>query len=275
MVPGVGGNVLIFAQLARLLGPDQPFYGLQARGLDGKETPFNSVPEMARHFAKEILQVCPQGPYVVAGACTGGLIAYEIAQMLTTQGKHVSLLMLDTWHPSSYLKHQNTWALKLWLPLFIAAKVAEDLQELLRTPLKNWASFLRLRVQRTLSVVQAAATEGEKHMTDTRDAEWQVERVTQATFQAVARYVVDSYPGRLLNIVASKRHVAEAVVDTRHMWAELAGGESHTVHVGAADSGLLFSSPHVEDVARHIQAFLAADAQGETARDGHIHDISE
>jgi len=274
MVPGVGGNVLIFAQLARLLGPGQPFYGLQARGLDGKETPFNSVPEIARHFAKEILQVCPQGPYVVAGACTGGLIAYEIAQLLTGQGKQASLLMLDTWHPCSYPKHRNTWALKLWLPFFIAAKVGEDLQGLLRTPLRKWASFLRLKAQRTLSVVQAAATEGEKHRTDTRDTEWQVERVTQATFHAVARYVVDSYPGRLLNIVASKRHVAEAVVDTRHMWAELAGGESHTVHVGAADSGLLFSSPHVEDVAKHVQAFLAADAQGETARDGHIHDIS-
>ena len=60
MVPGVGGNVLIFAQLARLLGLDQPFYGLQARGLDGIEEPFISVPEMARHYA-EIRTLRPKG----------------------------------------------------------------------------------------------------------------------------------------------------------------------------------------------------------------------
>ncbi|MEK7761829.1 MAG: phosphopantetheine-binding protein, partial [Nitrospirota bacterium] len=35
MVPGVGGNVLVFAKLARILGTEQPLYGLQARGLDG------------------------------------------------------------------------------------------------------------------------------------------------------------------------------------------------------------------------------------------------
>ncbi|MEO5956482.1 MAG: amino acid adenylation domain-containing protein [Nitrospiraceae bacterium] len=274
MVPGVGGNVLIFAQLARLLGQDQPFYGLQARGLDGKETPFISVPEIATHFVKEIQQLCPQGPYAIAGACTGGLIAYEMAQMLTAQGKQVSLLMLDTWHSSSYPQHQNSWAMKLWLPLFIARKIVEDFQDLLRTPLKDWVSFIRHKGQRALSVVQGAATEEEKGVADTREAEWQVERVTQATFHAVARYVVHSYSGRLLNIVASKRHLAESAIDTRYMWTELADGESQTVRVGAADSGLLFSSPHVEDVARHVQAFLDTDGQGETALDGHIREIS-
>ena len=274
MVPGVGGNVLIFAQLARLLGHDQPFYGLQARGLDGKETPFISVPEIATHFVKEIRQLCPQGPYAIAGACTGGLIAYEMAQLLTAQGEQVSLLMLDTWHPSSYPQHRNSWVMKLWLPLFIARKIMEDFQHLLRTPLKDWVSFLRHKGQRALSVVQEAATEEEKGMADTRESEWQVERVTQATFHAVARYAVHAYPGHLLNIVASKRHIAESAIDTRYMWAELAGGESQTVRVGAADSGLLFSSPHVEDVAKHVQAFLAADGQGETAFDGHIRDMS-
>lgn len=274
MVPGVGGNVLIFAQLARLLGHDQPFYGLQARGLDGKETPFISVPEIATHFVKEIRQLCPQGPYVIAGACTGGLIAYEMAQLLTAQGEHVSLLMLDTWHPSSYPQHRNRWTMKLWLPFFIVRKIVESAQNLFRTPLKDWVWFLRHKGQRALSVVQKVVTEEAKGVADTREAEWQVERVTQATFHAVAHYAVYAYPGRLLNIVASNRHIAESAIDTRYMWTELAGGESQTVLVGAADSGLLFSSPHVEDVARHVQAFLAADGQGETALDGHIRDMS-
>ena len=117
MVPGVGGNVLVFARLARLLGLDQPFYGLQPRGLDGKEAPFISVPEMARHFVKEIKKLRPQGPYVIAGSCTGGLIAYEMAQQLMAQGDEVTLLVMETWHPSSYRKHPRTWLTGIWLPL--------------------------------------------------------------------------------------------------------------------------------------------------------------
>ena len=36
-VHGGGGNVLIYRELARHLGEDYPFYGLQARGLDGSK----------------------------------------------------------------------------------------------------------------------------------------------------------------------------------------------------------------------------------------------
>jgi amino acid adenylation domain-containing protein len=38
-----GGNVLNFKDLARHLGPDQPFYGLQAQGLDGSRPRHGSV----------------------------------------------------------------------------------------------------------------------------------------------------------------------------------------------------------------------------------------
>ena len=92
-VPGVGGNVLVFARLAKLLGDAQPFYGLQARGLDGKEKPFMRVEEMAAHYIEEIRSIQPHGPYLIGGTCTGGLAAYEIAQQLMAQGR----LVLRSW----------------------------------------------------------------------------------------------------------------------------------------------------------------------------------
>ncbi len=101
-VPGVGGNVLVFARLAKLLGNDQPFYGLQARGLDGKEKPFMRVEDMAAHYIDEIRSVQPQGPYLIGGTCTGGLAAYEIAQQLTAKGEEVVLAIIESWHPRSY-----------------------------------------------------------------------------------------------------------------------------------------------------------------------------
>ena len=268
MVPGVGGNVLIFAQLARLLGPDQPFYGLQARGLDGKEVPFTSVLEMARHYIAEIRAIRPQGPYILVGICTGGLIAYEMAQQLFEQGEDVTLVVMDTWHPTSYRPHRHKWPMRIWLPLFILWRTMGNIHVLLRLPMKDWRPFVQRKSERLMSFLQRRTTEDELFV------EFQVERVTQSTRQAVARYAVHKYPGRILNIVTSKRNVVTTVIDTRYVWTELSGGGSQTVHVAAADSGLLLTSPHVEEVSGHLQAFLVVDAQDEITLDRRTRDTS-
>ncbi|MEO8338251.1 MAG: amino acid adenylation domain-containing protein [Nitrospirota bacterium] len=268
MVPGVGGNVLVFAQLARLLGSDQPFYGLQARGLDGKETPFTSVPEMASHYIAEIRTVRPQGPYVVLGLCTGGLIAYEMAQQLRERGEAVTLIMMDTWHPTSYRPHRHTWPMRFWLPLFIVWRTMGNIHVLLRMSIKDWRPFVQRKCERLMSFLQ------NRTVMDELFVEFQVERVTQSTRQAVARYAMRKYPGRILNIVASKRNVAETVTDTRSVWEELGGGGSQTVQVAARDSGLLLTSPHVGEVSWHLQAFLAGESQKESAGDRPPSDMS-
>jgi thioesterase domain-containing protein len=268
MVPGVGGNVLVFAQLAKLLGVDQPFYGLQARGLDGKSAPFTSVPDMARHYVAEIRNVRPKGPYFLLGICTGGLIAYEMAQQLLDQGEAATLVMMDTWHPSSYRPYRYSWPMKLWLSLFIAWRTMGNIHLLLRMSIKEWVPFIRHKSERLMSFLRSKTGKDELFV------EFQVERVTQSTRQAVARYAMRKYPGRILNIVASKRNVAETVTDTRYVWKDLGSGGTQTVQVAATDSGLLLTSPHVGEVAGHLQAFLASDAQDETARDRRPRDMS-
>ncbi len=87
LIPGVGGNVLMFGLLSKLLGPDQPTYGLQARGLDGQEKPFTRIPDMAAHYLSELRNARPSGPYVLCGSCTGGVVAFEMAQHLVAQGR--------------------------------------------------------------------------------------------------------------------------------------------------------------------------------------------
>jgi thioesterase domain-containing protein/acyl carrier protein len=259
MVPGVGGNVLVFAQLAKLLGPNQPSYGLQARGLDGKEAPFTSVPEMASHYVTQIRRFRPNGPYTVLGSCTGGLIAYEMAQQLVGQGQAVTLVVMDTWHPSTYRPHRYRLPMTFGLPLFLLWRVMRTIPRLVRLPIKDWVSFIQHQCKRLMSVSQTNAAK------DVLFVEFQVERVTRATLQAVARYDVRKYPGHILNIVASKRYVAQSVTDTRHVWPELGGKGSKTVQVAAINSGQLLVTPHVEEVTKHLQAFLGEDTQNEPA----------
>jgi thioesterase domain-containing protein/acyl carrier protein len=91
-VPGVGGNVVYFYELAHHLGPDQPFYGLQAVGLDGKSAPLSSIEEMAAHYLKELQTIQPQGPYLLGGHSFGGLVAFEMSLQLQKQGHEVAFL---------------------------------------------------------------------------------------------------------------------------------------------------------------------------------------
>jgi thioesterase domain-containing protein/acyl carrier protein len=95
-----GGNILNFTHLARRLEPDQPFYGLQAVGLDGTREPYETVEEMALHYLTEIRSVQRTGPYALGGQSFGGYVAYEIARQLTAVGERVALVaLLETWSP--------------------------------------------------------------------------------------------------------------------------------------------------------------------------------
>lgn len=89
--PG-GGNVLCYIRLSKYLGDDQPFYGLQAPGVDGIRQPLISISDMADEYCSAIRQRQPHGPYHIAGWSAGGVIAYEVAQKLTAAGEKVNYL---------------------------------------------------------------------------------------------------------------------------------------------------------------------------------------
>ncbi len=96
-----GGNVLFYRDLARHLGEDQPFYGFQAYGLDGKNPPHTSVESMAQHYIGEMREFQPEGPYYLGGSSFGGLLAFEMARQLAATGQEVGLLALfDTYGPN-------------------------------------------------------------------------------------------------------------------------------------------------------------------------------
>ncbi|ACK67643.1 amino acid adenylation domain protein [Rippkaea orientalis PCC 8801] len=96
-VPGVGGNVIYLYDLARYLGKDHPFYGLQSVGLDGESAPYTTIKAMAEHYIKLIQSVQPKGPYYLGGHSFGGWVAFEMAQQLQQQGQEVKCLaLLDT-----------------------------------------------------------------------------------------------------------------------------------------------------------------------------------
>lgn len=101
VIHGAGGNVLNFRSLAVGMGPQQTFYGVQAKGVDGTP-PSTTIEEMAELYLAEIERVVPNGPYLLGGYSGGGVVALEIAQRLVARSKRVDLLaFLDTFHPGT------------------------------------------------------------------------------------------------------------------------------------------------------------------------------
>ncbi len=103
LVPGGHGGMAEMALYARSLShlrSDICVFGHLASGLDGRSAVHRSVPEMAAAYLDDIRSVQPAGPYLIAGECVGGSVAWEIGRQLAGDGDPVGLvLLLDSWFP--------------------------------------------------------------------------------------------------------------------------------------------------------------------------------
>ena len=116
IISGIGGNVIRFHTLSRLLHSDQPVYALQPPGLDSQGPFLTRVEDMAAHYLREIRALQTVGPYYLAGYSFGGIVTFAIAQQLVADGEEVALLaMLDApeWHYECRRVAQAPWGARL------------------------------------------------------------------------------------------------------------------------------------------------------------------
>jgi thioesterase domain-containing protein len=198
-------------------------------------------------------RVQPVGPYLIAGVCTGGLVAYEIAQQLAAKGDHATVFMLDTWHPDSYVRYRHKWFGHMFMTGVVLEKIVADLRGIIRRPPTEWWPDLTRKSKVLFSLFSQSMTE---HI---QDQDFQIQRLTQATFLAVAHYHVRRFAGPVVNIVASRRRVDDVIPDTRHHWAHLGNKDSCTFDIPAENSGRLLVSPYVEQVVTCLRPYLRPD----------------
>ncbi|MCP4696151.1 MAG: SDR family NAD(P)-dependent oxidoreductase [Gammaproteobacteria bacterium] len=111
------GDVPALAALAAKIGSDQPFYTLRPP-LNGRQLPNTQM--LAARYVQTLRKIQPQGPYLLGGYCSGGLMAFEMAQQLWTQGEQVELLaLLDTPYTISHFFHTNFQFLQRSLAKFL------------------------------------------------------------------------------------------------------------------------------------------------------------
>ncbi|MBD2786510.1 alpha/beta fold hydrolase, partial [Xenorhabdus sp. DI] len=111
LVHETSGDPLVYSPLAALLPPELPVYALQALGIHTLAHPPLSIEALAACHIQAIRRVQPHGPYRLAGWSIGGLIAYEIAQQLTTDGETVEFIgMIDSYHHAAKGSHERSTA---------------------------------------------------------------------------------------------------------------------------------------------------------------------
>jgi thioesterase domain-containing protein len=141
-VPGHNGDVFCYVDLARHLGKNQPLFALQAPGMEPGQNPLTTIGEIATLFARDMAAVQPEGPYLLAGFCLGGSIAFELAQQLTAKGQQVSLLILfGSPCPTALAPHYRTQA----AVMNIAGRFLRHGSALAQRRPSKWSQYLRER----------------------------------------------------------------------------------------------------------------------------------
>ena len=245
-VHGVGGDVLVFRDLAELLGSDQPVYGLRARGLDGRRQRHERVEEMAEAYVREIQALRAKGPYLLAGQSFGGLVVYEMAQRLVAAGQDVRMLALfDTYGPG-----YRTFPSSLH-------RVESHLRHIWNLALPKKVEYVKIRVRAARMLLARRL--------------WQVaDRTLRALGQPMPRavenaegthylrasrmYEVRPYPGTITLFRAEEQPVGLRA-DPYLGWGPLAGSGVDVYEVPGSHEGHLFQ-PHVVKVAEAMRTAL-------------------
>jgi amino acid adenylation domain-containing protein len=246
----VGGNVLEYYSLANQLGRGQPIYGIQSPGLDGIQTPLTQIEAMAANYITEIKTVQPDGPYLLAGYSFGGLIAFEIARQLESQGEKVNLLaLLDTESPS---------LLNVRPPLF--PTVGIHLQNFQQLNVLDKIKYIKDRLVFRL-MYQNRENSQKEFMLDNWDTDLPPEylKVLEANFQAGENYIGKFYPGKITLFRSSIQPITQALHPDLG-WDDLAGVVE--VHDVSGHHSSLLKEPYIEALAWQLKLCIERLADG-------------
>ena len=237
---GLGGSVIDFFQVVKNIRTSHPIQGMQAKGLDGTEEPFDRIEDMAEFYLEAIRQVQPHGPYLLAGYSLGGLVIFEMAQRLTADGEKVALLaMLDSYPDIRYLSLTQRVRLVTRLATRRATNAIKlpvgDALSLVIRPSRGRALAPRVSYQPPADVPLSPA----------------MQRAREYAYLALARYQPRFYPGKI-------RFVRAAIPtdfpgNPAAVWAHLAK-EFEVETVPGDHLGIM--STHYEELALAISRYV-------------------
>ncbi|GAA6619990.1 non-ribosomal peptide synthetase [Scytonema sp. NUACC26] len=249
LIHPLGGEVLCYRSLSIHIGKDQPIYGIQPQGIDGKQPLLTKIEDMAALYIKEIQSIQPQGPYYLGGYSLGGTIAYEIAQQLRQQGQETAILiMLDSgvlgqtkrlpFIARTFIHFENL--IKAG-PAYISTKV---------TGWTQWALFhLRHKYLNFLGDVKSLSQD-DPHL-----------KIMDSNLMAWDRYTYQPFSGRIAVLRTNERcldaqdRAVGLQYDPLLGWGSLVNGEIDVYHIPGSHF-TMFDEPNVREVSEKLKCVL-------------------
>jgi amino acid adenylation domain-containing protein len=224
-VHGLGGTVMRFRDLARHMAPDQPFFGIQAKGLDGAEPCLERVEDMAEVYLQDLRSAHPAGPYYLGGYSFGGYVALEMARRLLDQGEEVrSLVLLDTYVAGSQSLLGRFMTLSTAQKIAYARRRARRYRKNLRRRIEFW--FLPPAVK----------------------------KVRRGCGAAEHSYELRSYPERIVLFRAGEKGL-RGLEEPGDGWQRYAAGGLE-IHELDGDHGNILNEPYVQSLAAELRQCL-------------------
>jgi len=248
---GVSGNVFKYHALSGLLPYDQPCYGLQAYGLNGKDEPFDNIEEMAAYHIKEILNFQPEGTtFSLAGGSFGGYLAYEMARQLVQMGRKVDLVAL----------------------IDIDAATSVEFMPFFQKHFTNLKIFIKRLINRAVHIIKADKHEREKYLSHKlksfktkkeldlwlnkeeveknmgADQASYFNKIEDACYKALVNYKIKPYTGKVI-LFRAKSGYFSVKYDFDLGWNYYAKGGVDIFEV-PGDHNSIFNKGNVEEMAR-------------------------
>ena len=260
-VAGGDGNVLFFGDLMRHFDSDQPFYGIQAQGIEGDQPILTQLKAMAAQNLRELRSLQPEGPYFLGGHSSGGLIALEMAQQLIAQGQQVGLLaLLEPSIPGSVLfrlpmlkrlNYLRRFALlHRWLYQF-----ETKLRRLFKLDRREQFNFLLQKAIGRLipnPLTSNPPPQPSQAQQLQKPAYPSSEAIWAATTQAVARYLPQRYPHPITLFLCDDSLRDSAALGN---WQALAGANLKIQRVPGKHATCM-QEPYVAELAEQLQNCL-------------------
>ena len=260
LVHGIGGEVVSFTALARRLAPDQPVYGVRAKGSDGVEAALPDVESMAAFYIEAIRGAAPEGPYFIGGYSSGGTVALEMAHQLRAQGERVALLaMIDCEAPPEGVAHEWTARNVAAYLRNLATWVVDD--DFFRSPAADKVARLGSKARLALASARALLS-SEAASADIRDVlgVWRVSDRHRAFLETHARALASYVPRAIdqpITLLRARTQRLGALLPRDLGWTPLAaGGLDIRIVRGAHDN--MLAEPRVAVLAQYLKGCLDA-----------------
>jgi thioesterase domain-containing protein len=243
--------VLLYRDLSRRLGADQPFYGLQFPGLDGEQPLLTRIEDIAALYVQEIQSVQRHGPYFLGGDCLGGTIALEISQQLTRNGEEVALLALFDTLNWSKIPPYSVWS----KTYHQGERLLFHVRNFILLSFKDKIKFFqeKLKVLRSRSTIWRGMLSRKlgKEPSGSRSESSLLAQIWDITDRAAVKYVARPYPGCITDFRPLKQYSKYFGPDI--YWDGLARGGYDIVVLPVYPAGMLLE-PFVTDLASALRS---------------------